>query len=42
MMKKAILILAIVPLLAGSLAAQNECDDAYVKAMTAQSPGDVR
>jgi hypothetical protein len=40
MMKKAILILAIVPLLAGSLAAQNECDDAYVKAMTAQSPGE--
>ncbi|OGD22393.1 MAG: hypothetical protein A2W03_15550 [Candidatus Aminicenantes bacterium RBG_16_63_16] len=39
-MKKAILILAIVPLLAGSLAAQNECDDAYVKAMTAQSPGE--
>ena len=40
MIKKAILILAIVPLLAGSLAAQNECDDAYVKAMTAQSPGE--
>ncbi len=40
MMKKAILILAIVPLLFGSLAAQSECDDAYVKAMTAQSPGE--
>jgi cytochrome c-type biogenesis protein CcmH/NrfG len=40
MMKKAILLLVIVPLLVGSLAAQNECDDAYVKAMTAQSPGE--
>ena len=40
MMKKALLVLAILPLLAGSLAAQNECDDAYVKAMTAQSPGE--
>jgi len=40
MMKKAIVFLAILPLLAGALAAQNECDDAYVKAMTAQSPGE--
>jgi tetratricopeptide (TPR) repeat protein len=39
MIKKAILILAILPILVGPLAAQNECDDAYVKAMTAQSPG---
>lgn len=38
MMKKAILVLAILPLVFGGLAAQNECDDAYVKAMTAQSP----
>ena len=40
MMKKAILLLGIFALLAGPLAAQNECDDAYVKAMTAQSPGE--
>jgi hypothetical protein len=39
MMKKTILILAILPLLVGVVAAQNECDDAYVKAMTAQSAG---
>ena len=38
MTKKIILVLAIIPLLIGPLAAQNECDDAYVKAMTAQSP----
>jgi len=40
MMKKAILLLAIVPLLVGPLAAQDACSDAYVKAMTAQSPAE--
>ncbi len=39
-MKKAILLLAIVPLLVGPLAAQDACSDAYVKAMTAQSPAE--
>lgn len=38
MTKKVVLVLAIIPLLLGPLAAQNECDDAYIKAMTAQSP----
>jgi hypothetical protein len=38
MTKKILLILAIIPVLLVPLAAQNECDDSYVKAMTAQSP----
>jgi hypothetical protein len=38
MTKKILLILAIIPLVLVPLAAQNDCDDAYVKAMTAQSP----
>jgi hypothetical protein len=38
MIKKTLLILAIMIFAVGTLAAQNECDDSYVKAMTAQSP----
>jgi tetratricopeptide (TPR) repeat protein len=38
MKKKMVVLLAIIPLLFGTLAAQNECDEAYVKAMTSQSP----
>ncbi|MEW5900824.1 MAG: hypothetical protein AB1715_05120, partial [Acidobacteriota bacterium] len=38
MSKKALILAAIIPLLFAPLAAQSECDEAYVKAMTAQSP----
>lgn len=40
MLKKTLLILGIITLAVGPLAAQNPCDDSYVKAMTAQSPAE--
>lgn len=39
MSKKALILAALLPLLVGPLIAQSECDETYVKAMTAQSPG---